>query len=136
LYTGFVAQEVEKAANEIGYNFRGVSKPANDSDFYGIRYTDFIMPLVKAVQELSAKNDSLQQLNAALQSQMNTMQNEIQMLASKEGMSLATTNVTLVSASLEQTSPILIINPQPFIIHFLKYFLQHKSLLQTIQEKC
>jgi hypothetical protein len=112
LYTGFVAQEVERAAKEIGYDFSGVSKPANDSDFYGIRYTDFIMPLVKAVQELSAKNDSLVQANASIQSQMNTMQNEIQMLADKAGVNIsgansqqATINSSLSSASIEQNVP-------------------------------
>lgn len=112
LYTGFVAQDVEKAAKEIGYDFSGVSKPANDSDFYGIRYTDFIMPLVKAVQELSAKNDSLVQVNASIQSQMNSMQNEIQMLASKAGVNIsgvnsqqATIRSILSSASIEQNVP-------------------------------
>ncbi len=51
VYTGFVAQEVEKAANEVGFNFSGVDAPKNENDFYGLRYAEFVVPLVKAVQE-------------------------------------------------------------------------------------
>ena len=51
LQTGFVAQEVEKAAEESGYDFSGVDKPKNDKDLYGLRYAEFVVPLVKAIQE-------------------------------------------------------------------------------------
>jgi hypothetical protein len=60
VYSGFVAQDVEKDARELNYNFSGVDAAKNDHDLYGLRYADFIVPLVKAVQELSAKNDSLE----------------------------------------------------------------------------
>ncbi len=59
VYTGFVAQDVEKAAKEIGYDFSGVDIPKNDDDVYGLRYAEFVVPLVKAVQELSKENDEL-----------------------------------------------------------------------------
>jgi hypothetical protein len=49
--TGFIAQEVEAAAKKIGYDFDGVSTPQNETDLYGIRYAEFVVPLVKAVQE-------------------------------------------------------------------------------------
>ncbi len=49
--SGFVAQEVEQAAKETGYDFSGVDKPKNANDFYGLRYAEFVVPLVKAVQE-------------------------------------------------------------------------------------
>jgi len=49
--TGFIAQEVESAAKKIGYNFSGVDAPKNDKDMYGLRYDEFVVPLVKAVQE-------------------------------------------------------------------------------------
>jgi len=49
--TGFIAQEVEQAAWQTGYEFSGVKKPATDKDFYRISYESFVMPLVKAVQE-------------------------------------------------------------------------------------
>jgi hypothetical protein len=60
VYTGFAAQDVEKAAKELNYNFSGVDAAKNDKDLYGLRYAEFVVPLVKAVQELSAKNDALQ----------------------------------------------------------------------------
>lgn len=50
-YTGFLAQEVEKAAKAAGFDFSGVDAPKNDHDLYGLRYAEFVVPLVKAVQE-------------------------------------------------------------------------------------
>ncbi|OFX35716.1 MAG: hypothetical protein A2X08_12070, partial [Bacteroidetes bacterium GWA2_32_17] len=61
LQTGFIAQEVEKAALEVGFEFNGVKKPANENDYYGLRYAEFTVPLVKAVQELNSKNENLQE---------------------------------------------------------------------------
>jgi len=58
-FTGFIAQEVEQAAAESKYDFSGVVKPTNENDLYSLRYSDFVVPLVKAVQELAAQNDSL-----------------------------------------------------------------------------
>ena len=51
VYTGFLAQDVEEAANEIGYDFSGVETPPNDGTPYSLRYAEFVVPLVKAVQE-------------------------------------------------------------------------------------
>jgi hypothetical protein len=49
--SGFIAQEVEKAAQEVGYNFNGVHKPENDDDNYSLAYGQFVVPLVKGMQE-------------------------------------------------------------------------------------
>jgi hypothetical protein len=51
LTTGFIAQEVEAAAKSIGYEFSGVDTPTSDKATYGLRYSTFVVPLVKAVQE-------------------------------------------------------------------------------------
>ncbi len=48
---GFVAQDVEKAAKECGFNFPGIDIPRNDKEVYTLRYVDFIMPMVKGMQE-------------------------------------------------------------------------------------
>ena len=64
--TGFIAQYVEKAARASGYDFSGVHKPANDKDNYTLAYSEFTVPLVKAVQELSAQNAALQKQVAEL----------------------------------------------------------------------
>ena len=51
IQTGFIAQEVEDIAHEIGYDFSGIDAPANENDLYGLRYAEFVVPLVKAIQE-------------------------------------------------------------------------------------
>jgi autotransporter adhesin len=49
--SGFIAQEVEKAAVKSGYDFSGVNKPKTEADHYSLSYESFVVPLVKAVQE-------------------------------------------------------------------------------------
>jgi hypothetical protein len=49
--SGFIAQEVEQAANASGYDFSGIIKPKTQLDYYSLSYDAFIVPLVKAVQE-------------------------------------------------------------------------------------
>ncbi len=58
--TGFIAQEVDVAAQEVGFDFSGVDKPKNSEDFYGLRYAEFVVPLTKAVQEQQERIDELQ----------------------------------------------------------------------------
>jgi len=60
--SGFIAQEVDQAAKDAGYDFSGVERPSTPDGLYGVRYTDFIMPLVKSVQELNAKNEEQQKI--------------------------------------------------------------------------
>ncbi len=52
--SGFIAQEVELAAKEVGYDFNGVHVPVNEDDNYSVAYAEFVVPLVKAVQEQQA----------------------------------------------------------------------------------
>jgi len=67
IYTGFVAQEVEAAAKKISYDFSGVDKPQNDHTPYGLRYAEFVVPLVKAVQELDEiQNSKFESQNAEI----------------------------------------------------------------------
>ena len=49
--TGFIAQEVEVISKEIGFDFSGVDIPEDGTGLYGLRYSQFVVPLVKAVQE-------------------------------------------------------------------------------------
>jgi hypothetical protein len=74
--TGFIAQDVEKAAQESGYDFSGVHKPTNDKDNYGLAYAEFTVPLVKAVQELNAKNEALQKQVEELLKRIETLENK------------------------------------------------------------
>jgi hypothetical protein len=74
--TGFIAQEVEQAAHDINYDFSGVQKPPKENELYSLRYAEFVMPLVKAVQELSQENE-------ALKSNLSNQHETIEMLTQK-----------------------------------------------------
>jgi len=80
IHTGFLAQDVEAAAKKLNYTFSGVDAPKNSNDVYGLRYSEFVMPLVKAVQQLSHKNDSLQQVVNSLQSQIDDIRTQLSSL--------------------------------------------------------
>lgn len=73
--SGFIAQEVEQAAKETGYNFNGVHAPENADDHYSVAYSQFVVPLVKAVQEQQAMIDAQQQ-------QIDELQRLVEALAS------------------------------------------------------
>ena len=108
LYTGLVAQDVEAAAKKIKYNFSGLYIPQNSKDTYGLSYVDFVVPLIKAVQQLTASNDSLQNQITDLQNQLNEIRAQVASLASlgtinKEN--VTTTSIQLSSARLEQNAP-------------------------------
>ena len=96
-YTGFVAQEVEAIAKKLNYDFSGVDAPKNKEDFYGLRYSEFVVPLVKAVQELSNKNDALQLENEALKDRLDKI--EQRLTANSK------TFENISSARLEQNAP-------------------------------
>ena len=56
-FSGFIAQEVAAAAEDLGYEFSGVDASGR---LLGLRYATFVVPLVKAVQELDAENTNLE----------------------------------------------------------------------------
>jgi hypothetical protein len=64
--SGFIAQEVEMAAQALGYNFDGVNIPQNERDPYALAYAVFVTPLVKAVQELSDQVVHQRNVNSGL----------------------------------------------------------------------
>jgi len=85
LMTGFIAQEVEAAAQELDYDFSGVDKPKNADDYYGLRYAGFTCPLVKAVQEqqvmiekLSTENNKLKTEMKSLKTKHETLQTDME----------------------------------------------------------
>src|SRR4030095_9812916 len=59
VHNGFLAQDVEEAAEKLHYDFSGVDKPQTKDGLYGCRYAEFVVPLVKAVQELSKMSEGL-----------------------------------------------------------------------------
>ena len=67
---------------KIGYNFSGVDAPNNSEDHYGLRYAEFTVPLVKAVQELSKENELLKAENEATKNRQKAI--ELELKAIKE----------------------------------------------------
>jgi hypothetical protein len=123
VYTGFVAQDVEKVAKSLNYDFSGVDAAKNDRDLYGLRYGEFVVPLVKAVQELSEMNDakdekidSLQNRLANVETQLNNIkilvesiqqtQQQCSPCAASHGQNISQSTVVLNdAASLQQNIP-------------------------------
>lgn len=83
VYTGFLAQDVEAAAQQIGYDFSGIVAPEDADDNYGLRYAEFTVPLVKAVQEQQAQIELLQSSLATVLAQMEELENRISVLKAK-----------------------------------------------------
>jgi len=102
LYSGFIAQEVDEAAKKSGYQFSGVHIPQNDKDVYALNYSEFVVPLVKSVQELSKQNDELKSMLASLQSQIDALKN-VSVSSSDSKMEANINNVT--GAQLYQVAP-------------------------------
>ena len=82
--SGFIAQEVEKAAIASGYNFSGIIKPKTDKDHYGLSYESFVVPLVKGMQEqqelIHLQNKKIEGLDKQLkvqQKQINELQKKL-----------------------------------------------------------
>jgi len=99
LQTGFVAQDVERAAKSLNYDFSGVDAAKNDKDLYGLRYAEFVVPLVKAVQELSSQNDALKKENDALEARLDKIEQALNISDAQK------TNLLLSNAHLDQNIP-------------------------------
>ncbi len=91
IYTGFLAQDVENAAKELGYDFSGVDKPKNNQGFYGLRYGTFVVPIVKAIQEqqntiinLTKENELLKKASDEQKELINNLIQRIEQLENKK----------------------------------------------------
>ena len=100
--SGFIAQDVNTAAQSIGYNFSGVDATGGES---GLRYAELVVPLVKAVQELSEENkelkNQLNELKEALISQGIIQREE----ANFKSNTNSSKTINIASASIEQNAP-------------------------------
>jgi hypothetical protein len=101
--TGFIAQDVEIAANALDYDFSGVQKPATPDALYALNYSEFVVPLVKAVQELSAANDKLKEENNTLEKRMAKLESIL--IASQHTNAASNKIINDASSLLEQNFP-------------------------------
>jgi hypothetical protein len=74
LHTGFIAQDVEEAVTSLGFDFDGLEIPKGEAGNYSIAYSQFVVPLVKAVQEQQAMIDDLKKQNEALLKRMEMLE--------------------------------------------------------------
>ncbi len=72
-FSGFLAQDVERAAQAVNYDFSGVSKPSEAGGLYGLKYAEFVVPLGKAVQGQQAQLEAQQQQIEELQAMVNAL---------------------------------------------------------------
>ena len=97
--TGFIAQDVEKAAQDIHYDFDGVHKPQNETDNYSLVYSDLVPSLVKSVQELSRENEELKQRLSKIETMLTPLS------ADKTANAVAGNNMAADAFFLEQNTP-------------------------------
>ena len=72
---GVIAQDVKDTLENLGIDFGGYQwhSVSGGNDVYSIGYDEFIAPLIKAVQEVSAHNKLLESKNTILESQVSAM---------------------------------------------------------------
>lgn len=105
VHSGFIAQEVWQAGQDAEFISSIVHTPSNSRDPYSLAYSEFVVPLVKAVQELSKMVDSLETL--INRSQGRTIQNN----TPNDPKAVGTINVELSNAE------VIVLNeavPNPF----------------------
>jgi len=66
---GLISQEVKTVMDAQGISSTDFAGYIHDSDenFYGLRYSEFIAPMIKAIQELKAENEALKARVTALE---------------------------------------------------------------------
>lgn len=83
-YSGLIAQDVESILNELGVDFSGVVRPQSDNDFYSIRYSEFVVPLIKAVQEQQTEIEKLKSEKELLEERMRVLEEKMNKILEKE----------------------------------------------------
>lgn len=110
-FTGFIAQEVDAAAENIGYQFSGVDKTGK---IMGLRYAEFVVPLVKAVQQLDSVNKAQNTAINELENQNALILNRLAQLEQLIGLNSNQSTLNKVEMA-ELKQPTLFQNyPNPF----------------------
>jgi len=81
IYTGLIAQDVEKVLTKYGTTFSGLVLPQNKDDHYSIRYAEFVMPLINAVQEQQEQIKELKTENDELRKKLDEIDQKLEKLA-------------------------------------------------------
>ncbi|MFK7981389.1 MAG: tail fiber domain-containing protein, partial [Saprospiraceae bacterium] len=107
-YYGFIAQEVEAAAKKTAYkDFSGIVKPKENGGKYALRYAEFVVPLVDAVQTIKKEKDqeiaALKEENDELKERLAKVEALVATLLEDKTTKTQTTIIT--NASLGQNVP-------------------------------
>ncbi len=74
---------MDVAAQKTGYSFSGVNKPKSENGLYSLRYAEFVVPLVKAVQEQQVQISDQQKLIESMKKELEEMKKEIELIKKK-----------------------------------------------------
>jgi len=140
-FTGFLAQQVDAAAKSVNYDFSGVDKSGK---IWGLRYADFVVPIVKALQEL---NDSLEEITKQQQQELETLRSRLDkiegMLSFKGNTNTSNILEPSLKGILEQNMPnpfssttaIRFTLPEKFSSAYLNIYSSNGALVKSIQLK-
>ena len=106
-YNGLIAQEVDAAANG---QFSGVDK---NGEYWGIRYAELTVPIIKAIQELAANQTDIQTIKA----ENTELKTKVEMLSSELAeikAALSQFSTDLQSCCLKETN---LKTPQTIVIN-------------------
>jgi len=103
--SGFIAQDVETAAKSIGYDFSGIDIDESNDGIYGLQHSKLVVPLVKAVQELSEQNDTKDAEIAELQHKVEVLTGLVNKLLEDHNLTSNHKIPAIIEASLGQNYP-------------------------------
>ncbi|NTW34297.1 MAG: hypothetical protein HGB12_17040 [Bacteroidetes bacterium] len=113
IHSGFIAQEVEIAAQQVGYDFDAIHKPDNTNDIYSLAYGSFVVPIVKAVQELSKTIDSLKNHQLITDSLLTVLKNCCPEGSTHKNMQNNNTGQTETAINIELANNIILYQNEP-----------------------
>ncbi len=108
LYTGFIAQEVEEVLKDLKVEFSGLCAPESKNDHYGIRYGNFVVPLVNTVKEQQEMIEDYQKEIAELDARLKKLEEALLKSKGFDGANSVPENAVTIlaeSAQLAQNQP-------------------------------
>lgn len=73
---GLIAQDVQQVLSELGIEFSGLIIDDDEQQTMNLSYTEFVIPLINAVQELEAENNELEVRLSALEEKISGLSSQ------------------------------------------------------------